>query len=58
MHGRDPKAFKESEVTRIHDLVFVKKGSANTKIQVGERSHHDGVGRWLQSENIHQRGQG
>jgi hypothetical protein len=39
-------------------LAFVKKGNANAKDLVGKRSHHDGEGIWLRSENIHQRGQG
>jgi hypothetical protein len=59
MYNRRPEAFKESEVTRIHGLAFVKKGSANAKIQVGEQSFHGGEGRrWLRSENFHRRGKG
>jgi hypothetical protein len=59
MYSRCPEAFRESEVTRIHGLAFVKKGSANAKIQVGEQMFHGGEGRrWLRSENIHQGGKG
>jgi hypothetical protein len=59
--GEIEEMFKESEdkYIRIHGFAFVKKGSANAKIQEGVQSFHGGEGkRWLRSENFHWRGKG